>query len=381
MKVFLALLAAGLACASTQAQAWEGHMAITRASLQSYDNWDSAPYEPIEKVLPVLSVQNAPAPVSLKEFAEQLAIHMESIKWDWQPSTADGSVVSALEVLVKASIEPDGGMDQNLNLSPDQKYMGGYEGLSSQAIRHMFFRSWSPIDPVLSFHVPLHEMGFAPDRAELFFNLAKQAKKDGHTFWAYRFLGWGLHYVQDLGQPYHTSQVGSMRLLPFRVLLSVGLEAFMAETLRIVGNFHLSFEQYADFLMNPDRDSPLALAFKVPKADEGMKMELEQKTDLPINDGVKRLALASQQLAQAVVDAQMDMMGPLLMAPEMNLISNFYDSSGKPKIDFSLIETSTILAGRRTEMLSVLERAFGNTGVATRWYVDRFRTLTAEMSK
>ncbi len=381
MKVILASLAVLLAYPIPVALAWEGHMVITRAALQSYDNWDNAPYEPIEKVLPALSINGATAPKSIKDFAEQLAIHSEGIKWDWQPEGADAAATSALEVLVKASLEPDGGMDQNLTLSPDQKYMGGYEGLSSQAIRHMFFRTWTPLDPVVSFHYPIHEMGLAPARAELFFNLAKQAKKGGHTFWAYRFLGWGIHYVQDMGQPYHASQVGSFRLLPLRVLLSVGWEAFMAETLRIVGNFHLSFEQYADFLMNPDRDSPLALAFKVPKADEGLKATLEQKTDISIKDGVRRLALASQELAQSVVDAQIDMMGPQLLAPAMNLLSGFRDSSGKPKIDFMQIENSTVLATRRTEMLSVLERAFGNTGVATRWFVDRFRTLTAEMPK
>ena len=381
MKVCCSLLAVLFVGSLPQAFAWEGHKIITRAALQSYDNWDTATYEPIEKVLPDLSVGGAPAPTSLKVFADQLVIRQDFIKWDWQPESKDGAATSVLEVLVKASLEPDDGMDQNLSISTDQKYMGGYEGLSSQAIRHMYFRMWSIIQPVLTFHYPVYEMGFAPDRAELFFHLAKQAKKGGHTFWAYRFLGWGLHYVQDMGQPYHSSQFASYRLLPVRVLLSVGWEAFMAETLRIVGNFHLAFEQYADFLMDPDRDSPLALAFKVPKADDGLKTALEQKTDLTVKEGVKRLAQASQELAESVVDAEINMMGPQLLATDMNLISGFKDASGKPKIDFNQLETSKVLAERRIDMLGVLERAFGNTGVATRWYIDRFRTQTAEMQK
>ena len=40
-------------------------------------------------------------------------------------------------------------------------------------------------------------------RIALFGELAELAFSTGHDYWGWRFLGWGLHYVGDLTQPYH----------------------------------------------------------------------------------------------------------------------------------------------------------------------------------
>ena len=53
-------------------------------------------------------------------------------------------------------------------------------------------------------------------RVRQYMTLARFAFAQGHPYWGYRFLGWGLHYLQDLSQPYHASilpGVGTMKML------------------------------------------------------------------------------------------------------------------------------------------------------------------------
>lgn len=370
------------------ARAWENHSNITRLSLQAYEGWEPVSYEPIDKCLPSLAMNGLSAPASVNALGELLRIHADKIDWNWQPPVAPSSspsqdsgspaAVSALEVLAYAVMEPDHGMDQNLNLSPDQKYMGGFEGPSSQGIRHMFYRSWSPLAPLVTFHFPLHQMGYAPDRAELFFKLAKQAKLAGHSFWAYRFLGWGLHYVEDMGQPYHAVQFASFEILPIPILMSVGWEAFLAETKRIVANYHLVFERFTDEQLRPDHEGQVAAAFKVPVGDEELKLTMEQKAELGVKAGVELLAAASAKLAAPIVHAQRALMGKTLEEKGVDVDASFFDAASRPKVDFAAIESSTALSAQRKELSDLMTKALSNTGVATRWYVDRFRAQIAQ---
>lgn len=346
-------------------------------SLQAYENWEPVPYEPIENVLSGLSVPTSPGgsdgvvPKSIKELSERLNIHSEKIIWQWQP-TAE---INAAALLAHAVMEPDDGMDQNLNISSDQKYMGGFEGLSSQGIRHMYYRAWSIWSPLVTFHFPFHVMGYAPQRAEMYFELARQAKAQNHYFWAYRFLGWGLHYVQDIGQPYHCSQFASLRLLPLRILLSVGWEPFIAETKRIVSNFHLVFERYTDFLLEPSRESQATVAFKVPTGDDNLKYLLEHNSALGIAAGVVRLAETGSELAPQIADVEDELLGNFLWSRKTNIENGFLDETGKPKIDFQKIESDSKLKKPLEKFHDLVVQSLSNTGVATRWYVDRFKAL------
>lgn len=124
-----------------------------------------------------------------------------------------GQHVSPLAVLASASDEPDYGMDINLFVDGDSEHghlygfgrqpfgADGYEH-SSQAPFHMTFYElpWivRTLAPELSRTYPLL-------RAYQFFDLARFAFDTGHPYWGYRFAGWGLHYVQDLTQPYHSA--------------------------------------------------------------------------------------------------------------------------------------------------------------------------------
>lgn len=123
-----------------------------------------------------------------------------------------GDRLSALSVVATAADEPDYGHDINLfsdspgtvgaryNFGPTPFGDSRFE-YSSQAPFHMGFYHESP---VISAAAPYLKNTFPEQRAYQYFGLARFAFENGHPYWGYRFLGWGLHYVQDLTQPYHS---------------------------------------------------------------------------------------------------------------------------------------------------------------------------------
>ncbi len=344
--------------------AWDDHRRVTKLSLESFESGAALPsavFETLESALP--SLQSG---ATREEFANRLGIRGEKVEWNWAAS--DEKTFSAVEVMAWSAQEPDNGMDQDLDLGPDQKYMGGVTGPSSQGIRHMYFPKWDWRRPLATFHFPAHAMGVAPERAQLCFDLALRAAAGGHRFWSYRFLGWGLHYVEDMGQPYHASEFASVRLLPLLSLFR-GWEAFIAETTRRVGNFHLAFEYFTDFLL--DRGDMVEQAFRVPDADAAFKRALEGSADQPVKKAVLRLAEVSNALAPELATAESALMGRILMDQNLELIPGFTDAQGKPKIDFGAVLAASASPSTK-KFFKTMTVALSNTGVAARWYVNAF---------
>ncbi|OCC31223.1 Uncharacterized protein GNX_0148 [Leptospira interrogans serovar Canicola] len=120
-----------------------------------------------------------------------------------------GKKVKLRNILYTFIDEPDWGMDHDLwNLQEygygKQPY-GKAEGEGSKAPFHMQFQNenW-----ILSLFVPeVVKGGMILDRIELFSRLSKLAGKTGHNYWQYRFATWACHYIQDIGQPYHSKAV------------------------------------------------------------------------------------------------------------------------------------------------------------------------------
>jgi len=122
-----------------------------------------------------------------------------------------GEKVSIASVLATASDEPDFGMDVGLYINNGSEH-GMVYGLGEQPFGN-------PNLPYGS-QAPLH-MGFyhldwltrtaQPDllrtlplwRITLYRDLARLAFETGHSYWGWRFMGWALHYIGDLSQPYH----------------------------------------------------------------------------------------------------------------------------------------------------------------------------------
>jgi hypothetical protein len=122
-----------------------------------------------------------------------------------------GEQLSPVQVVASAADEPDYGHDINL-FSDNPVEVGGQYNFGQQPFGDARFE-YSSQAP---FHIGYyHEdaIVFAagafltrtyPEwRAHQYFGLARYAFEHGHPYWGYRFMGWGLHYIQDLTQPYH----------------------------------------------------------------------------------------------------------------------------------------------------------------------------------
>ncbi len=123
-----------------------------------------------------------------------------------------GTLLSPFEIILSAVDEPDFGMDINLFEDNGTEYGKRYKfgkapdfvnnalAVGTQAPFHMsFFYEGKELYWVASYL----KCTYPEYRIHAYLALSQQAFKDGHFYWGYRFLGWALHYCEDLSQPYH----------------------------------------------------------------------------------------------------------------------------------------------------------------------------------
>ncbi|MFP3679950.1 phospholipase [Pseudomonas sp. SIMBA_041] len=189
--------------------------------------------------------------------AEQVMVEQTLSPWNRQRfiRVADGEKVSPLAVLASAAEEPDYGHDINLfNDNPGE--VGALYGFGPQPFGDARF----PYSSQAPFHMGFfHESavvyaaaGFLqrswPDwRVYQYMGLARLAFASGHPYWGYRFLGWGLHHVQDLTQPYHAKALPGVELASLLLLESKALAGFDADkhaAIERVATRHTEVEKY-----------------------------------------------------------------------------------------------------------------------------------------
>lgn len=163
--------------------------------------------------------------------------------------------VSALEVLASATEEPDHGLDLGLwedNQSAYGKLMGfGLQpfgnpvvSYSSQAPFHMGFYYEKPF---LYWIASWLKRCYPEYRISLFLTLSQHAFASGHSYWGHRFLGWALHYIQDLTQPYHATLAPGwswLRLIALNSLELMGIKTPAQNLRQLLTNRHLTLENY-----------------------------------------------------------------------------------------------------------------------------------------
>jgi hypothetical protein len=179
----------------------------------------------------------------------------------WRPSdpvvekVLDKQQLTVEEILASGSEEPDHGLDFGLfadNESTYGKRMGFGEqpfgnpvvSFSSQAPFHMGFYFEKPL---LYWVVGWLKRCYPEYRISLFLTLAEHAFKTHHDYWGYRFLGWALHYIQDLTQPYHATLVPGaswLKLIGLNSLELLGFKTPAQNVRQLLTNRHLALENY-----------------------------------------------------------------------------------------------------------------------------------------
>lgn len=121
-------------------------------------------------------------------------------------------LVKIADVIATASMQPDFGLDtflyENSGTWFGKIYGFGMQPMGDPALpfhsQMLFHMSAMQEDPRILVAAPRLNENYPEYRAFLYLNLSRFAADTQHPYWAAVFLGWGLHYIQDLTQPYHT---------------------------------------------------------------------------------------------------------------------------------------------------------------------------------
>lgn len=128
------------------------------------------------------------------------------------------------QILSVYSYEPDMGMDKNFEITGLESILG-----DSQGTRHMEYR----LGPM--------KIGNVTSQPSYFAELAKTAWKSGDTYWAFRFIARGMHYMEDTSQPFHTFPA------PLYVLPNLALD--FDRWMSILINYHFAYDYYGGYLL------------------------------------------------------------------------------------------------------------------------------------
>jgi len=167
----------------------------------------------------------------------------------------EGQEVTPLKVAATACDEPDYGLDIGLFEDNDTEFGARYGWgtqpfgnkkleFGTQAPFHMGFFHESGIVYSLA---PFVGFTFPEARLHMYLTLARFAFKTGHDYWGWRFVGWGLHYIQDLTQPYHSTLLPGVsvpRMLWINTISMIGLGGAKEDAVQLVSNRHLAIEDY-----------------------------------------------------------------------------------------------------------------------------------------
>lgn len=171
-----------------------------------------------------------------------------------------GDLVAAVDVVVSANDEPDHGHDIGLftdsGTDYGQEFGFGKQPFGNpnleygtQAPFHMGFYHESSILYALG--------GFLKEtypqmRIHQYKRLAELAFANGHDYWGYRFMGWGLHYIGDFTNPYHVTPVpgnSTLSTIWVGLLSMLGFPNAQKEAVQLVSNRHTVLEDFQSVIM------------------------------------------------------------------------------------------------------------------------------------
>lgn len=247
-------------------------------------------------------------PIALKNVMIPGFITLSAIHVDQLPLTSinPGEKLSAFEIITTAADEPDYGMDigvwENNNTQYGKLYQLGNQPFGNPTI---FYSSQTPFhmgfyyeSPIVYFLAGFFKRCYPEYRIHLYLTLAQYAFKTNHPYWGYRFLGWALHYLQDLSQPYHSTMAPGanlIELLTIKFFELIGITQPEQNLNQLAANRHLAFENYAynllaQTLINQSTHGPFLHAIMNIKHDSVYP---------PYSDNYPRAVVAKESHAKA----------------------------------------------------------------------------------
>lgn len=163
--------------------------------------------------------------------------------------------LAPIDIIATASDEPDYGMDLDLwednHSAQAALYQWGEQPFgnkdvtfATQAPFHMGFFYESKLFYWLA---PFFKHSYIEYRAHTYLALSRYAFKTHHDYWGYRFLGWALHYAQDLTQPYHATlapNYSTASLIWIETLDKLGIKRYKHNATILITNRHYALEDY-----------------------------------------------------------------------------------------------------------------------------------------
>ncbi|WP_246057549.1 hypothetical protein [Leptospira gomenensis] len=204
-------------------------------------------FSEVERILPGQDLRSGN--VSAKDVSPYL---LDTTELPAKFRSSKGKKVRIRSVLRTFVDEPDWGMDHSLWGFEEYGYgkqaYGKPEGEGSKAPFHMQFQNESWI--LRLFAPEVVEGGMILDRIELCSRLSDLAKKTGHPYWSARFASWAAHYVQDIGQPYHSKAVpdaGIFYYIDYVFSSKETKKEKKARATQLVANRHFLYEDFVSF--------------------------------------------------------------------------------------------------------------------------------------
>ncbi len=187
----------------------------------------------------------------------EVTVYQQLSAWaDWRfYALQAGERLAPVAILASAADEPDYGHDINLFAdnpgTAGARYNFGEQPFgdarfeySSQAPFHIGYYHENPLVFAAG---PFLRHTYPHWRAYQYVGLARLAFAQGHPYWGYRFLGWALHYLQDLTQPYHAAVLpgaSTGQLLWTGLKAMAGYPADKQAAIERVGTRHTEVEKF-----------------------------------------------------------------------------------------------------------------------------------------
>ncbi len=288
----------------------------------------------------------------------------------------DGENVKPIHVVTTGGDEPDLGLDIGVWEDNDtdfgKTYGFGRQSFgnpafpySSQAPFHIGFyhESW-----VLYLAASNFKRSYPEYRIQLYGALAKHAFATGHDYWGWRFTGWGMHYLTDLTQPYHSTVVpgySTAYLVWISLMNMIGFSQSYNDTVNLVSNRHTALESFQMQMMrrayrlNQD-DNPVFVALADTGADDEYK---------PYNNRTPRDVVSLEAYNRATrTDAALQKWMPARLVEDPS-----FDFAQHPDEDVY----EDVLKDRKegiSELNQLLAEIFRSFGAYTRHYVRHIQS-------